>query len=282
MRGAVAGALTLSAQRIVTHRAAVEERGDLAALKQMRVGTRRLRAALQLFRPALEAEWAEPRRSALRSLAERLGRVRDADVLAHRLRDGAAMSPIAPSSSAVEALVATVERERNVALTALRSDLAGGRWRDLLDTLEPAMAAPPVLAGVDDLPVAWEVRGLVDRRWRRLRRQARTLAVPASDDELHQLRISVKRCRYAIVATDSYMGANAEPWSSALADLQDILGEHHDAVVTGLWCSEHCSGESDQAAGMLAVVECYRARAAAARWASAWREVEKRARWRWL
>lgn len=282
MRDAVARGLAASAGRITQGRAAVTGTGDLAAVKQMRVGTRRLRSALQLFAPVLDETWTVETRAALQSLADPLGVVRDTDVRAQRLRTTAADSPLTPPSAGVDAMVARLEADREVALTSLRADLSAGRWSELLDRLPVTVNSPPMRPNVDEFPSRWAVRGLVDVRWHRLRRRARALHAAASDGQLHELRIAVKRCRYAILAADSDLGDAARLWSSALADLQDVLGEHQDAVVTMSWCNEQRSGPGARAAAMLAVVEAYRARAATLRWPDAWRAAERTARWRWL
>src|SRR6266545_895721 len=59
--------------------------GDAEAVHDMRVATRRLRSTLRTFRPLLPAERTEPLRGELRWLGERLGAVRDGDVMAARL-----------------------------------------------------------------------------------------------------------------------------------------------------------------------------------------------------
>ena len=60
--------------------------GDVEALHQMRVATRRLRSDLRTFRPLLDPDWSESLRDELNWLGAVARRVRDLDVLLERLR----------------------------------------------------------------------------------------------------------------------------------------------------------------------------------------------------
>ena len=60
-------------------------RDEPDAVHKMRVGTRRLRSTLKTFRPLYDRDTTDRLRAELRWLAESLGHVRDAEVLAARL-----------------------------------------------------------------------------------------------------------------------------------------------------------------------------------------------------
>ncbi len=51
------------------------------------------------------------------------------------------------------------------------------------------------------------------------------------DEQLHDLRIRAKRCRYAAEAAAAATGKNAAKFAREVAALQEVLGELHDAVV---------------------------------------------------
>ena len=53
------------------------------------------------------------------------------------------------------------------------------------------------------------------------------------------MRIRAKRCRYAAEAVAPAVGKRPERFAKAVAELQDVLGEHQDAVVAGQWLREH-------------------------------------------
>ena len=57
------------------------------------------------------------------------------------------------------------------------------------------------------------------------------LGATPPDAALHAVRIRAKRCRYAAEATIPVFGTPAQRFARAIADVQDVLGEHQDAVV---------------------------------------------------
>jgi CHAD domain-containing protein len=63
---------------------------------------------------------------------------------------------------------------------------------------------------------------------RKLRKAARQLPWDPSDQQLHALRIRAKRARYA---AELVGGKRVELYVDALKQVQDVIGEHQDAVV---------------------------------------------------
>ncbi|MGH2522570.1 MAG: CHAD domain-containing protein, partial [Anaerolineales bacterium] len=72
--------------RMLAHEAGTRAGLDVEALHDMRVATRRQRAAFRLFAPYFDLARIRPFRRALRALAQRLGAVRDWDVLTEAVR----------------------------------------------------------------------------------------------------------------------------------------------------------------------------------------------------
>ena len=72
------------------------------------------------------------------------------------------------------------------------------------------------------------------------------------------MRIRAKRCRYAAEASVPAFGKPARRFAAAMADVQEMLGEHHDAVVSGAWLAktaQECSSGEAYALGRLAQIE---------------------------
>jgi CHAD domain-containing protein len=59
-----------------------------------------------------------------------------------------------------------------------------------------------------------------------------------TDQELHQIRIKAKRLRYSAEAAAVAVGKPARRLAKAAANLQDVLGAHHDAVTAEGWLRE--------------------------------------------
>jgi CHAD domain-containing protein len=67
--------------------------------------------------------------------------------------------------------------------------------------------------------------------FKRLRRAVKALSDHPSADDLHRIRIKVKRARYAAELVRAAAGERGERFIEQAKSVQDILGEHQDAVV---------------------------------------------------
>jgi CHAD domain-containing protein len=269
--------------RLFRHEAGVRVGEDPEAVHQARVATRRLRSTLRTFSSLLEPDWTDRLRDELKWLADLLRAVRDTDVLLGRFREHLAALPAADAKLGPRLLAALVE-QRDAARTRLLAGMDELRYATLLDDLVAAAAAPALLPDADR-PAAEAMPPLVARPWRKLRKAVRQAGDDPSDDELHQIRIRAKRARYAAEAVEPVIGKPAERFADAAADLQDILGDHHDAVVGEAWLRQAAgSARRDAAlvAGLLIAAE--RASAAASRdgWRPVWKALDRKKLRAWL
>jgi triphosphatase len=188
---------------------------------QLRVGLRRLRSALRVFKGSSPVE-AAPVDASLGGLLAPLGWARDRDV--HALEtlpalQAAGAPPLAlPAAPAPQP--ALEDALRDPALTQL--------WLALLAAVQPPVAEVAASA-------PWQ--GLVAqhlRRWhKRMRRTARGSA-HLSDEQRHQLRKQAKRLRYVIeFSAPLWPAAKLARQLAALRALQESLGQWHD-VCTAL------------------------------------------------
>lgn len=235
---------------------------DSEELHKLRVATRRIRSVLRSARPLLaDPGEAERLRSELKLLASLLGEVRDRDVLIEYLVGELESLDGAPLGAMLELL----DGERETARRELTVALDTPRYRALLDDLD----RPPALREGESLRTA------ARSEYEKLCKVMRGLGKNPSDDDLHEARIRVKRARYAAEA------ARIEArFVQRARELQDVLGEHQDAVVAeeeirNLLDRVHGAGRTAFAAGRL--VERQRARRVAARggWRKAWRRLEE-------
>jgi CHAD domain-containing protein len=114
-----------------------------------------------------------------------------------------------------------------------------------------------------------------------LRRLVQSLGVDSPDTDLHEVRIRAKRVRYAAEAVSPVLGRRASTLARSAAGLQEVLGEHQDAVVAGNLLRQRATGAPAEvafAAGELAGLERAAATGARARWPGAYKRLRKAAR----
>jgi CHAD domain-containing protein len=209
---------------ILAHDPGTRLGSDPEALHKMRVAVRRLRAFLRAARPILEREWTDELRAELKWLGQALGSVRDHDVLLIHVRAQAETLPSA-DVAALGLIVEGIERQRETSREEMLEALSSPRYLELLGRAELAGEAP-----------RWNgkrrsVGKLAAKEFKKLERAIKALDPAPSDTELHRLRVHGKRARYAGELAESAVGKKARRFVDRAKNVQDVLGEHQDAVV---------------------------------------------------
>jgi CHAD domain-containing protein len=265
--------ITLAEQyhRLLDHDPGTRLGADPEDLHQMRVATRRTRAFLRAARKLVERTWAEKLRAELAWLGSTLGPARDADVLLDHLRGE--IEALDNGAAPARGLLQALETERKKARAALVAALSEERYFRLLDRLDKA-ERPPLVPDRDER--------LADLWWtefKKTRKAFGKLDRKSPDDELHAARIRLKRARYAGELAAHELGEPGERFVDAAKKLQDILGEHQDAVVAEAeirkW-GESNAGAAD-AVDLLVEGERNRRKSARRAWPAAWEKLERRA-----
>jgi len=210
---------------IHAHEAGARIGRDPEDVHQMRVAVRRLRAILRASRPLFDPRWVDGPRRELKWLGTVLGGVRDLDVLHAYLRSQLEALPAPERRAGRQYLLRPLDADRVRARTALRAALASPRYARLLARLEAALARPPVR------PSSVPLRDIVTSEFKKLKKAVKKLPKEPSAEKLHAVRIKVKRARYAAELAQPMIGRRAERFIDKAKKLQDILGEHQDAVV---------------------------------------------------
>jgi CHAD domain-containing protein len=269
-------AISSGVARLVRNDPIVRMDTDPDGVHQARVATRRLRSDLRTFRAALDRSWAKALREELGWLGGELGTARDADVLRSRLAARARTLPVQSAQGAAELIAGLAER-RARAHAALLQQMDSARYLSLVDRLIDAANAPALVEDQSTRPAAEALRWLVRNDWRALEKKVSLLADPPTDEELHTVRILAKRCRYAAEAAAPVLGGPIRELAAAARDLQEPLGELHDAVVAEAWLRQwaaQASAEGSFAAGELATLERAAAERERGRWPEAWMQAE--------
>ena len=214
------------------------------AVHQMRVATRRARSALQAFGQIIDREATRSLGEELKWLAAELGHARDSEVMLERLTADLAAIPPALVVGPVEVrMTGHFTAELAQAGKAALHALDGPRYLRLRDDLDVLLADPPLT------PLAGRKAGKalvrpVRRAARRLQRALAAVPAPEGhaaedlgtavdrDTAIHEARKAAKRARYAAEAALPALGGQASRQAAQAKDLQELLGDHHDSVVT--------------------------------------------------
>jgi len=206
--------------------------GDSTAVHDMRVAARRIRSALRLFRPVVPA-WSEGLRTELRWSAALLGAVRDLDVQRRWL--AASSEHVDPEDRAILHRLDEVFEERRAQMhSALVEGIQSIRFDRLRNELSTFARGPGLTWENAGIPVATVAPRLIEKRYRAMRRAARSLGPDSPSSELHALRIRCKRARYAIESVTPIYGKPADSLARRLRKLQDLLGDMRDAELASL------------------------------------------------
>jgi CHAD domain-containing protein len=247
------------ASRLKAFDAAVR-RDEPDAVHQMRVTTRRLRAALQAFPMILPKPATAGLRDELRWLGQVLGDARDAEVLEQHFQAALADLPVELVIGPVKARVTMYfAPEQAAARKAVLKALDSRRYFRFLDDLDRLLDDPPqtaATAAAADEILTQAVAHAYRRTMHRMRRAKRAPAGPARDVALHEARKAAKRARYAADAAEPAVGKPARRFAKRMKAVQSVLGDHQDAVTARTVAREigmraHLAGENAFSFGLL-------------------------------
>lgn len=209
------------------------------AVHQMRVALRRLRAAIALFKAVVADEQRDRVRNELKWMASQLGEARDLDVyIAQTLEPARARHG---DVSEFQTLMARYEERRRSAYDTVQETIASPRFlKGVLDTAAWIQTGEWLSLGGEvararENPALDHAKDELSRRWSRVRKRGKKLTA-FDPEERHQLRIEIKKLRYAIDFFQSLFKGSLvrKPKKAArevLEALQDTLGELNDIAV---------------------------------------------------
>lgn len=211
-----------AADDFVTHLEATMQEDDPRGPHQARVALRRLRTMLTAFLPMLDPGFLKDMRHETRDLFQKLGRIRDADVLL----------AAAGSDTERSRLLVAAEEARKAARKRLRRDKAA----DLAARLEARLHRKGWKAR-DKRAKVWRKSPVVllaghalDAAWKDI--HPAVALDRLEDNRLHDLRKDVKAIRYMTESFGPLIGHG--DWAAsleALKDLQDSMGRLTDLAL---------------------------------------------------
>jgi CHAD domain-containing protein len=212
---------------------------DIEALHDMRVATRRMRAAFRVFEEHYRPKVIAPYVKGLKRTGRALGAVRDLDVFRAKIESYLATLPLA-ERDCLDDLLSVLAMRREAARERMTSYLDGKRYRQFVEEFglfvetEGMGSLSVTLDGGEPWP--YRVRHVapvaIYERVAAVRAYDEWVTIPDPPlERLHALRIACKRLRYSLEYFQEVLGPSTKEVIRVIVALQDHLGDLQDAVV---------------------------------------------------
>ncbi len=202
---------------------------DPDGVHDMRVASRRLRAAVDEYRPALDKKASKALLKHVRAVTRTLGRPRELDVMLETLAKHRDTFKGEARTAANHALRRIRARRRAVAMSCREAAAiaSGAQFEELLETLL-ASAAPSSECLLD------HARRSLKKKFDRLCNAYKSWKETGNEERLHEVRIAFKKLRYACEVHARIYGDRMTRFLKRLKDVQQLLGDWNDLRVLRL------------------------------------------------
>jgi len=226
-------------RRMLFHEPGTRSGEEIEALHDMRVATRRMRAAFRVFGEHYEPQAVAPYLKGLRRSGGTLGAVRDLDVFRAKTLAYRQTLPEAQRAG-LDGFLLVLEGRRDAARAVMTAYLNGDRYRRFVERFgqfvetEGMGGRPAGRDGAEPRPsrVRHVAPMVVYERLAAVRSYDEWVNVPEpSLLQLHALRIACKRLRYTLEFFEEVLGPGCRAICKEVVVLQDHLGNLQDAVV---------------------------------------------------
>jgi CHAD domain-containing protein len=203
----------------------------IGQVHQARVSVRRLRSVLRTYSGLFDAEWADPMLVELSWYAGVLGEIRDLDVLRSGIMKSLWMVEDEPVRSEV---VSRLDRRIEEAQERGALERTTKRYALLVDeiaTIGSSVAFDTRAKGPALEVLSKQLKGA----WRDVRKATGKARADSNNENLHGVRIELKRLQCACEVLGLVAGKPAVKVASAAEATQTKLGVVHDQAVAGAW-----------------------------------------------
>ena len=209
---------------------------DIEFVHRARVASRRLRAALRMFRHCFGGKSVKKWRKQIRRVTSELGDARDIDVQIEFLC-GAMHSVTQPACyPGIARLLVQLEHRRGLLQTSVIKAVGRLRTGGALDEMQAV--AKKILSdpnsdqmSVQSLAARRETGQHIRRRLKEMLRHQESLGDPQDQARHHAMRIAAKRLRYSLEIAGPVYDKQLDPMIEAVKKVQSLLGEVHDCDV---------------------------------------------------
>lgn len=216
---------------------------DVEDLHRMRVASRKIRAVIFLFRPALKDPRLKEIDRLMKRATDQLGLVRDFDVLLEKLALYAAEQK--PEAQAdLKVLQEFWEACRDKNRKDLIDYLSGAKFRSLrkeyqrfFKTYRKEIRTSGAPEGIPEKLIRHAVPGMIWKAYEEVQK-FEAIVREAPNETFHALRIEAKHLRYALEMFTDVLDDSVQDLIQKVTRLQEHLGDLQDAEVTDLLLKE--------------------------------------------
>ncbi|APW63764.1 CHAD domain-containing protein [Paludisphaera borealis] len=237
---AIASALRTAVARLRAADPAAQN-GEAEGVHRLRTSARRLRSELRAFSDLVEPSWRAALERELQWLGGALGNLRDLDILRAHFETAARGDDATPDNSKccdesipLRPLFDALDARHEAASQAMREALQSDRCRRLFESLQQSAEHPPLRDDADK-PCRSVLPPLVQKSWKRFKKDAEDLDSDSPDSAFHEVRKRAKRTRYTAELIAPTLGRRvsnkAKRFIRLTTAVQDVLGEHQDMTV---------------------------------------------------
>jgi len=221
--------------RMIAHERGTRLGEDIEELHDMRVATRRMRAAFEVFGPYFKKKVVKAHLKGLRATGRALGRVRDLDVFMEKAKRYLESLPEIDRTG-LDPLLNAWSEERASDRELMLVHLDGEDYQIFKHDFNEFVSTPGagVSSNSGDRAIPTLVRQLVPVLiYTRLAavRGYESIVANAAIEQLHALRIEFKKLRYTVEYFREVLGDEAGEVIEDIKVLQDHLGDLNDANV---------------------------------------------------
>jgi CHAD domain-containing protein len=177
-------------------------------------------------------------RSGLQQFGSVLGRARDLEVLRSRLTAQLVEEPEEYAGPARARMEAELASALPAALAEVAALIRSPEYLQMLRDLDAFIARPPFSRRASK-PAPPELAAQLASAWQSLSALVgQALADPFETLVFHDVRKSAKALRYAAETASATLGENMVVFAAAIEEIQEVLGEHQDALSAAAWLAD--------------------------------------------
>jgi len=236
-------------QRLIDEIPGVQLGRDIEAIHDMRVASRRLATGLDVFKSCLPKKKSKIWRDSIRKVTFALGNARDLDIQIAQLTDLYGEKLEATYKPGYNRLLLRLKQKRSKAQKKVNKTVFNLNESEALEQMilwlekhrEPDQLSepyPPSLLHKAYPSIAAALEGFL--------MHSDFITSEADSDKLHAMRIAGKRLRYTMEIFAPLYAGELKPFILAMKDIQDTLGEYHDADVWATWLPKFVDKEKSR------------------------------------